>query len=350
MSIYETVGDSYAVFGAETFIQRKINNFDFNIPIIIKGINKDNFNSVKAKAIDCFGGSAIVEMGENGQKTLADADFCDTMVIRALPYIQRERFGFGDLVEIIRRLRDPDGCPWDREQTYQSIRSCAIEEAYELVEAVELNDIAKMLEESGDVMLQGLFHAAIAEDKGDFNFNDVVSALSYKLVSRHTHIFGENKADNPEQALDFWNKAKAKEKGQKGIEDKINSVPKTFSALMRALKIQKIIKKTGFEFRAASEALDKVKEETAEFAAAIDRANLEEEAGDLLFSVVNLLRMHSIDPELALNATTDKFVRRFLYIDKMAKQSGLELEACGLEQMEQWYQEYKRLYESNAGR
>ena len=347
MNFTEMTGGSYAAFSASKFLERKINSFEYNVPVVVYEIDEGVFYEVKQKVEDYFGSAAEVITADGDTKKLKDATFSDTLIIKSVPYIERKRFGFGDLVEIIRRLRDPDGCPWDRAQTYNSIRSCAIEEAYELVEAVELKDKDKILEESGDVMLQGLFHASIAEDSGDFNFNVMISALAYKLVSRHTHIFGAHNAANEEQALNFWEKAKAKEKGQKSIGDKLDSVPKTFSALMRALKVQKIIKKTGFEFPSVENALDKVREETAEFAEATD--NQEEEAGDLLFSVVNLLRMHHIDPEIALNATTDKFIRRFLYVDQKAREAGVALEDCSLETMEGWYQEYKRLYEKTCG-
>lgn len=342
MDFSPLAGDSYAQITASKFLERKINSFDSNIPTVIYNIPEGGFDAVKKKALDYFGAEADV-VCDGGVHKLAEAEKADTLVIKPLPYIERSRFGFGDLVEIIRRLRDPDGCPWDRAQTYESIRPCAIEEAYELVEAASLKDRDKILEESGDVVLQGLFYASIAEDEGDFTFNDMISALAHKLVTRHTHIFGSNKAENADQALGFWEKAKAKEKGQAGIADKLDSIPKTFTALLRAMKAQKIIKKTGFDFPNTKEALDKVKEEISEFENAVD--NLEEEAGDLLFSAVNLLRMYGIDPEIALNNTTDKFIRRFLYVDKKAKETGIPLEECGLERMEGWYQEYKRLYE-----
>jgi len=348
---FETLaGGSYAAFAAETFLERKINSFEYNLPVIIYGINKDNDAAVIAKAKDYFGGDAALTLADGSIHTLEEVPKADTLVIRPRPYTERTRFGFGDVVEIIRRLRDPDGCPWDRAQTCESIRGNAIEEAYELVEAIDLKDRDKLVEESGDVVLQGLFHASIAEDQKEFNFNDVLSGLAYKLVSRHTHIFGENKASNAGEALMYWEKAKAKEKGQKSIADKLDCVPKTFPALLRTLKVQKIIKKTGFEFPSVDDALDKVREETQEFIEALDAQNREEEGGDLLFSVVNLLRMHGIDPELALNATTDKFIRRFLYVEKKANEIGKKPEECSLGQMEGWYQEYKRLFEAHEAR
>ncbi len=350
MNFEKLAGGSYAAFTAETFLERKINSFEYNLPVIIHGITAETFAPVWDKALDYFGAEAQTMLPDGSVHILGEISYADFIVIRLQPYTKRTRFGFGDVIEIIRRLRDPDGCPWDKAQTYQSIRTNALEEAYELIEAVDLNEKDKLMEESGDVILQGLFHASIAEDNHDFNVNDVLSGLAYKLVSRHTHIFGENKADNAGEALMYWEKAKAEEKGQKSIKDKLDSIPKTFPALLRTLKVQKIIKKTGFEFPSADAALEKVKEETQEFVESRDAKNREEEGGDLLFSVVNLLRMYGIDPELALNATTDKFIRRFLYVEKKANETGKKPEDCTLEQMEGWYQEYKRLFESNADR
>lgn len=350
MDLERLAGGSYAAFTADTFLQRKINSFEYNLPVVIYGIGEEAFAAVMSKALDCFGADAGVTLEDGTVHTLGELSFAPLMIIRARPYTQRTRFGFGDLVEIIRRLRDPDGCPWDRAQTFESIRSNAVEEAYELVEAIDLKDKDKLMEESGDVVLQGLFHASIAEDIGDFNFNDVISGLAYKLVSRHTHIFGENKAADAGEALMYWEKAKAREKGQKSVSDKLDSVPKTFPALLRTLKVQKIIKKTGFDFPTAEDALEKVREEIGEFIEAKDAGDREEEGGDLLFSVVNFLRMYGIDPELALNATTDKFIRRFLYVEKKANELGKRPEDCTLEQMEEWYQEYKRVFERHADR
>lgn len=320
--------ESFVLLSETDFLLRKINNFDNNIPLIIYDVT--NEQAVNEKIKKFFGNPEV-------------SKFDNCLVIKAVDFMKREVYSFGDLVEIIKRLRDPDGCPWDRAQTNKSIRENAVEEAYELVEAIDMNDDEKMVEEAGDVLLQGLFNAVIAEDENRFSINDVISGICKKLVFRHTHIFGDNKAENSEDALKFWEQAKAVEKGQKTLKDKIDSVPKTFGALMRALKVQKIIKKTGFEFPSISEAEKKVFEEIEEFQNATDAANREEEGGDLLFSVVNILRMNKIDPELALNATTEKFIKRFAYVEENAIKSGKKLEQCTLEEMESWYQQSKQL-------
>ena len=255
-------------------------------------------------------------------------------------FISQENFTFADLIEIIECLRAPDGCPWDREQTPMSIRTNIIEEAYELTEAIELGDDEKMCEECGDVLLQGVFCAVMRAEAGGFSVDDMINGLCKKLVGRHTHIFGKDKAKNGEEALAFWEKAKAKEKHYVSIEDKLASVPKTFTALQRANKVQKTVKKTGLEFPSVEEAEKKIEEELAEFRAA-KGADKEKEGGDLLFSVVNVLRMNGIDPEVALTGTTDKFLRRFNYMMAAAKAQGKNIEEMPVEEQEKLYEEAK---------
>ncbi len=225
-----------------------------------------------------------------------------------------------------------------------SIRTNAIEEAYELVEAVELDDNKKICEESGDVLLQGIFNAIIAQQENRFSVNDMLTNLCQKLVSRHTHIFGKDKAQNKEEALQFWEQAKAKEKSQKSVLDKLNDIPKTFNALLKANKVQKIIKKTGFDFATIDDAVQKIYEELKEFTEM--GADKEWEGGDLLFSVVNALRMANIDPEVALMGTTNRFVRRFEYVVKKAEEMDKKVEDMSLEEMEKLYQESKKALET----
>ena len=256
-------------------------------------------------------------------------------------FLSEKHFTFSDLVEIIECLRAPDGCPWDREQTPASIKTNIIEEAYELTEAIDLNDDEKMCEECGDVLLQGVFCAVMRAEKGGFTVDDVINGLCKKLVGRHTHIFGKDKAANGEEALAFWEKAKAKEKHYTSIEDKLNSIPKTFTALQRANKVQKTAKKTGFEFASVEDAEQKILEELKEFdqASGIEK---EKEGGDLLFSVVNVLRMNKIDPEVALTGTTDKFLRRFYFMIEEAKRQGKNIEDMPVDEQEKLYQEAKK--------
>ncbi|HKL73467.1 MAG TPA: nucleoside triphosphate pyrophosphohydrolase [Clostridia bacterium] len=315
------------VMSASSFLQRENSVLNTNIPLYIYSVldTQKCFDKIK----NIFG-ECQTSYEDNTILAVPNTDFT-----------QKDRFSFADLVEIIFRLRDPDGCMWDRAQNNMTIRTNAVEEAYELVEAVELNDNVKICEESGDVLLQGVFNAIIAEQENRFSLNDMITNLCIKLVTRHTHIFGKDKAYSKEDALVFWEKAKSTEKEQKSVNDKLNAVPATFSALLKANKVQKIIKKTGFDFPSVEEAVKKIYEEIDEFLQ--EDADQEKEGGDLLFSVVNVLRMLDIDPEIALMGTTNRFIRRFEYVVKKATEQNKKVEELSLDEMESYYQEYKKI-------
>ena len=332
---------SYTYFTAEEFLRRSTNMFDLNLDNRIAEIEECDFEAVLKKALKVFGNSASV-LAEGKELLLKELKTVSEFTVLGTDFTKREKWSYGDLIEIIKRLRDPDGCPWDRAQTHKSIRSNAIEESYELAEAVDLNNDEKMREEAGDVMLQGLFHAVIAEDEGGFDDGDLIDALCRKLITRDTHIFGAEKAGDPDEALKNWEAAKAVEKGYRSIEDKINSVPVTFGALMKAYKVQKIIKKTGFDFDDEEGAFGKITEELGEYRTASDDER-EKEGGDILFAVVNYLRMGGIDPELALSGSTARFVRRFLYLERRCKEEGVELKHENLDKMEEFYREAKKV-------
>lgn len=317
----------YCIIDEERFLQRRSNLFDTNLPLIITDYSNEDKINEKIKYI--FGNTEIQK--EDRSIIVYPADF-----------FEKTQYSFGDLVEIIHRLRDDDGCMWDKAQTNMSIRANAIEEAYELVEAVELDNFDKMKEEFGDVLLQGVFNSIISEDENKFGANEVITGLCQKLINRHTHIFGTDKAATKEDALKCWEQAKAKEKHQKTALDKINDVPVTFNALMKAYKVQKIIKKTGFDFADINDAISKIYEEVEEFVTA-DESHKESEGGDMLFAVVNVLRMANVDPETALMGTTNRFIERFRYIVEQANKSGRRVEELSLEEMEKYYNEYKRL-------
>ena len=319
-------GESVAFYREEDFLQRKHNQFDTNVKTAVFGIT--DAEKVKAKIDKLFGGAKYAERE-------------DYIVIEPVDTFSKTNFNFSDLEEIVYRLRDPDGCPWDRAQTNKTIRKNIIEEAYELVEAVDSDDNEKMKEESGDVMLQSVLTSAIAADEGRFDIDDVISGLCRKLIFRHTHIFGKDKANDAEEALKFWDKAKAKEKHYTSVKDKVDSIPVTFGALMYANKVQKYIKKTGFDFPDIQGAVDKLYEEVGEFLAA-DEKHKESEAGDMLFSAVNILRMADIDPEVALNGTTARFKKRFFYVIEQAEKQGKKVEDLTLDEMEKFYQESKK--------
>ncbi len=316
---------NFTLMEGKVFLLREQNSFNTSIPLIIYDICDEE--KTYSKIYDIFGEREIEKCE-------------DYIIIKERPIFEKTKFTFGDLIEIIFRLRDEDGCPWDRAQTISTIRKNIIEEAYELTEAIDLNDKEKICEECGDVVLQGAFTAAMCQEEELFSVNDSISNLCYKLISRHTHIFGKDKATNAEDALLFWEKAKAKEKKQASISDKLDSIPVTFNALMRANKVQKYIKKTGFDHPSIKEAVDKLYEEINEYLLAPIEEK-ENEGGDMLFSVVNILRMQDIDPEVALNGTTNRFIKRFAYVVKQVENRGKRVEEVNLDELEKYYIEAK---------
>ena len=242
-------------------------------------------------------------------------DYSTTVAVSPKRLVDKKRFNFSDLYAILKILRADNGCQWDRAQTHQSIRENAIEEAYELVDAINNDDLDNMIEECGDLMLQSVFHCAIAEDTAEFNTEDVLTGICSKLISRHTHIFGDVVANTPEEALKAWDMAKAKEKKYSSVSDKIDKIAKSLPALMRAYKVQKSVAKTGFEFEDFRQVIAKIDEEREEFCKAKTADELEDEGGDLLIAVVNALRWKSVDPEVALSRAIEKFVKRFKYVE-----------------------------------
>lgn len=216
---------------------------------------------------------------------------------------RKEKYGFNDLVDIMKILRSPDGCPWDRVQTHESIRQDFIEETYEAIEAIDTNDTELLREELGDVMLQVVFHSVMEEEKGSFDISDVCDEVCKKLIIRHPHVFSDTIADTPEEVLKNWDKIKMNTKSQKSQSEVLASVSKALPALMYSQKIQKKAAKVGFDFENTEDTLMKVEEELSELKTAIknnDEENMSEELGDLLFSVVNVARFINVNSEKAL--------------------------------------------------
>ena len=246
-----------------------------------------------------------------------------------------------DLLKIMELLRAPGGCPWDREQTHQSIRRNMLEEAYEVAEAIDENDPAHLKEELGDVLLQVVFHARMAEEAGLFNFEDVVDGIAQKLVFRHPHVFGAEQTEDSEGALVTWDAQKQKEKGQKTAGDTLDAVARSLPALMRAEKIQAKAQKAGFDWDSVGPVLDKIIEETEELKQAVrDNSNVEEELGDLLFVTAKAGRFLGLDSELALHAACEKFIRRFRTVEALADKPLNELDLPALEEL--WRQAKKQ--------
>ncbi len=253
---------------------------------------------------------------------------------------ESKRYDFQDLVEIMSILRGDGGCEWDKAQTHESIRINLIEEAYELVEGIDKKDSEMILEETGDVLLQAVFHTQIEMEDKKFDYNDMLSNLCSKLVTRHTHIFGENKANNAEEALTFWQDAKKVEKGYSSFANAMQLVPNNFPSLLYAYKVQKIAKKSGFDWNVVADAVKKIEEETNEVLQANDDEKTME-GGDLLFAVVNVLRMLKIEPELALKEASKKFVNRFAKVESELTKNGQEMTDFSLEEMDEVWNKVK---------
>ncbi|RXZ79282.1 nucleoside triphosphate pyrophosphohydrolase [Paenibacillaceae bacterium] len=257
---------------------------------------------------------------------------------------------FERLHEIVQVLRSPEGCPWDQEQTHQSIRKNFIEETYEAIEALDNDDPAGMREEFGDVILQVMLHSQMEEEVGTFTIYDVIESLNEKLLFRHPHVFGDINADNADEALANWERMKAEEKRNRGIDPEQQSalagIPPDLPALMKAYKIQKKASKVGFDWPDISGAFDKVIEELQELKEAAQSGQPEEQAGelgDLLFAAVNVSRFLGTDPEEALARTNRKFLKRFSYIEDQLRIRGKSFDQTSLIEMDAWWEEAKRL-------
>lgn len=267
-----------------------------------------------------------------------------------VPPVQEEEIlwrTFSKLRNIIAVLRGPNGCPWDKEQTHESLKKYLIEETYEVIEAINSEDIDHLIEELGDVLLQVMLHAQIGEDDGYFSIEDVIEGLSAKMVRRHPHVFGNAEASNADEVVKNWQEIKKQEKGEEHADvSLLAGVSLALPNLLRAYELQKKAAKVGFDWKEISPALEKVKEELDEFIAELDgteegRARANKEFGDLLFAFVNVARFLKINPEEALFATNEKFIRRFQYIEEKVKISGKAIEAHSLKELDQYWDEAK---------
>ena len=250
-------------------------------------------------------------------------------------------YNVNNLLRIVKILRGPDGCPWDKKQTHHSIRQNVIEEAYEVVDAIDNDDVDNLVEELGDLLFQVIFHSELGSEEGYFNFNDVINKLCTKMYFRHPHVFGDVKADNAEEALASWENSKQKEKNLATYTDNLKNVPKALSTLSRSYKIQKRAAEVGFDWPDSEGAIEKIKEELQEFIEEYKNSNIEnmeEEFGDLLFALVNFARFEKINPDIALNKTINKFIDRFEYIEK---NSTKDLKQMTLKEMDELWEESK---------
>ena len=344
MALSDKINGSYQFYMGEDFTPSYI-LVNKRIPCLVKVEDKAQCSAVKDKIVASYGKDKSVVFSLDGVEGVLNATnltlFDEVLLKEEKELKERKRFDLGDLEEIMKRLRADDGCEWDKIQTHNSIRINLIEEAYELLEALDDNNRDMMLEECGDVLLQAVFHTQIAEDEKDFTWGDMITALCRKLLDRHTHIFGENHADTPEEALMYWAEAKKKEKKYTSNTDAMGRVPKNFPSLLYAEKVQKIAKKCGFDWDTVDGAVDKVKEELDELLSA-EPEHRHEEAGDLLFAVCNVLRFFKVDNEMALHDASLKFVRRFEVVEKLATKDGKSMSDYTLAELDEFWNEAKR--------
>lgn len=257
----------------------------------------------------------------------------------------KKDFTFEEFNGIISTLRGEGGCPWDREQTHDSIKRNLIEEAYEAVEALDSGDKLRFADELGDILLQVVFHSVIGAEEGTFSIQDVLNLVSNKMISRHTHIFGEDKAETSDEVLDTWEKNKLKEKGLASYAEALEDVCKYLPALCYAQKVQKKAKKAGMDFASLEDAVSKLSEEADELKEAFgegDKLRLKDELGDLLFSVVNVARLLELDAEDALKESTAKFIRRFAAVEDETRKLKKDMAEMTISELDEIWDKVKK--------
>ncbi len=261
-----------------------------------------------------------------------------------MDFVLKKRYDINDMLRIMEILRSENGCPWDREQTHQSIRKDFLEEVYEAVEAIDLKDTALLREELGDVLLQVIFHARIEEEKGSFCFDDVVDEVCQKLVIRHPHVFADVVAETSDEVLKNWNDIKQQTKGQETYYETLESVCTALPALMRAQKVGKRAERAGMDFENVAQVLDCLEAEIAELKEAIAGGKqecIEEELGDVLFSCTNLARHTKCDAEEALTRSTEKFMKRFKDTEEMVRCDGIDMKSLNINELDVYWRKAK---------
>ncbi len=344
-------GCSYTAVSAYELLERGGN---LSLPLVVYDLDDQALASdTKLLLGNLFGEEITVQYVRGGvAKKISlfeldwqkEYDYTSAVAIEALPLLEKQRFTLDDLKEIVIRLRAPDGCPWDKVQTPDSIKMSAVEEAYELVDAIDQKDDEKILEEAGDILLQAVFHAVMKEETGAFNLTDVLTGICQKLITRHTHVFGDDFAKDGESALSVWEKNKMTEKHQVTFADSVNDVPKCFPAAMRAQKIGKRASKSGMDFASVDEAAERIEKELQEFFDAYRAGNAEEaekEIGDVLFAAVNVGRKAGCDTEKALKESAERFAARFTKAEQAALADGKTVTELSAEEWDSYYRKAK---------
>lgn len=265
-------------------------------------------------------------------------------------FTRKDKYNIEDLLHIMELLRGPGGCPWDAEQTHESIRKDFIEETYEVIEAINKNDKELLKEELGDVLLQVAFHAQIEKEENSFEFSDVCDGICKKLIERHPHVFGNINVSSTDEVLTNWDNIKRKSKGQKTQGSSMLKVPKELPALMRAQKIQSKAKKAGFDWDNIDGAFEALYSEIEELKSAMKNKDAEEiknEMGDLLFSCVNVSRFLDVESEEALTLSNEKFIERYVIVEKLAEERNINMKETPIEELDELWKEAKIILGSN---
>ncbi|MBQ7642976.1 MAG: nucleoside triphosphate pyrophosphohydrolase [Clostridia bacterium] len=324
-----------------------------SLPLIVTDIDSEyKAGEVKLALADAFGDDIPCYKFKNGTFTEiplyefdreSDFDYSSAIAIKSLDFLHKSRFDAGDLHDILKALRAENGCPWDRAQTKDSIKQNAIEEIYELIDAIEKDDDEGIMEETGDVMLQAMFHILFAEERGAFTYKDAISAICTKLITRHTHIFGEDKADSALSALEIWDKNKRKEKKYENGTDYLSSVPESLPALMRAEKVSSRAEKYNFDLNAAYKpTTENLKEPTTDEAKRDDLETLKKQTGGLLLAVASLARKAGVKPEECLRIATNEFISDFEKVEKKISSDGKNMKDLSAEEVMKYYNEIKK--------
>jgi tetrapyrrole methylase family protein/MazG family protein len=317
-----------------------------DVDTLILGIDSpESAMQVKAVLLSAFAGSHIVWAVESGKKKelkLADFSEAETYPISLFVPSLGEGTSFEAFAEIVAHLRAPDGCPWDKEQTHQTLRKHLLEESYEALSAIDAGDVQGMREEFGDLLLQIILNAQIASESKDFNMTEVLKHIYDKIVRRHPHVFGDVKLDGVDDVLQNWEKLKEKERGKKK-EDKgiLDGVPAALPALNQAQEYQERAARVGFDWPEIEGVLDKIREEIEEIKTAQNPEQVKGELGDLFFVLVNLARWRDVDAESALREANLKFKRRFGHVEFRAREGGRNLSEMTLEEMDMFWNEAK---------
>ncbi|TDT63466.1 nucleoside triphosphate pyrophosphohydrolase [Fonticella tunisiensis] len=273
-------------------------------------------------------------------------DWVDYLTSLYIPPVKnKKKYDFQDLIDVLETLRSEKGCPWDREQTHESLKKYLIEESYEVLDAIDRDDMEGLCEELGDVLLQVVFHSQIGKEFGEFDIRDVVHGITNKMINRHPHVFGDVKAETADDVLYNWESIKRDEKNIESHTESLMSVPRVLPALIRSYKVQEKASKVGFDWDNIDDAISKVCEELNEFLEVYKtqkNGRIIEELGDLIFSIVNVARFLKVDPEFALTKTTEKFITRFKYIESEGAKRGKKLEDMTLDEMDELWNRAKK--------